>query len=256
MAGHFSFTAGTLTPFGPGIWTATDPIRIPYVGVRVTATMAVVELPGQGVLLFSPVEMTPERRAAVESLGKVAHLYAPNTFHHLWLGEWADAYPGAVVHAPGALRAKRPELRIDREHDRDSTGDLSAAFDEVHIDGFAFEETVLVHRPSETLLVADLVHNIGRPTGRWTRFYARTMGFYDRIAVSRAIRWLTFTDRAAARKSIDRLAECKFDRMVFGHGSPIATGARAGLQGAYTWLRPHRALLPRAVPAPKRGFCG
>lgn len=241
MALHSSpETPDTLAPSGPGVWTATDPIRLPYVGVRVTATMAVVELPDHSLLLFSPIEMTPERRTAVDSLGKVAHLYAPNLLHHLWIGAWADAYPGAVVHAPRALRAKRPELRIDRQHDREPAVDLSAAFDEVHIDGFVFEETVLIHRRSGTLLVADLVHNVGRPRGRWTRLYSRAMGFYDRIAISRALRWLAFSDRASARRSIDRLAERDFDRLVFGHGTPIVEDARAALLGAYTWLRPRQ----------------
>jgi hypothetical protein len=256
MAADSSSAPEALAPFTPGTWTATDPVRIPYVGARVTATMAVVELPGRKLLLFSPLEMSLERRAAVDALGTVAHLYAPNMFHHLWIGDWATAYPGAVVHAPHALRAKRPELRIDRDHDRNSAGDLSAAFDEVHIEGFMMEETVLVHRPSGTLLVADLVHNVGRPTGLWTRTYARAMGFYDQVALSRAIRWVAFTDRVAARRSIDRLAERDFDRLLVGHGAPISTGARAAVLNAYSWLRPHRGLLLPALPAPKRGFCG
>jgi hypothetical protein len=213
--------------------------------MRLTATMAVVELPGARLLLFSPVEMTPERRLAIDELGTVAHLYAPNTFHHLWIGEWAQAYPGAVVHAPRALRARRPALRIDREHDGGPHGELTTAFDEVHVDGFALEESVLVHRSSGTLLVADLVHNIGRPKELWTRAYARAMGFYDRVAISRAIR-LAFTDRAAARSSVDKIAASNFDRLIVGHGSPIGTGARAAVLGAYEWLRPHRGLVAPA----------
>jgi hypothetical protein len=227
-----------------------------FLGMRLSATMAIVEMTDGSLLLFSPVEMTPERRAAVESLGTVAHLYAPNTFHHLWLGAWAKAYPGATVHAPRALRDKRPDLRIDREHDHSTCGDLSAAFDEVHIDGFVLEETVLVHRPSRTLLVADLVHNIGRPKHLWTAMYSRAMGFYDRVAISRAIRWAAFHDRAAARRSIDAIGGHRFDRLVVGHGPPIPTGAKAAVLGAYSWLRPSHGLLPPALPAPKRGFCG
>jgi hypothetical protein len=224
--------------------------------MRLTATMAVVEMAKGSLLLFSPVEMTPERREAVESLGTVAHLYAPNTFHHLWIGAWAKAYPGAKVHAPRALRAKRPDLPIAREHDHGASDDLSAVFDEIHIDGFVLEETALVHRPSGTLMVADLVHNVGRPKHLWTAMYSRAMGFYDRVAISRAIRWTAFHDRAAARRSIDTISGCNFDRLVVGHGPPISTGARAALLGAYSWLRPRRGLLPPALPAPKRGFCG
>jgi hypothetical protein len=254
MAADPSVSPHALAPLAPGVWTATDPVRI--VGMRLSATMSVVELPGARLLLFSPVALTAERRAAIDALGTVAHLYAPNTFHHLWVGAWADAYPRALVHAPRALRAKRPDLRIDREHDREPPGELAAAFDEVHVDGFVLEESVLVHRPSGTLLVADLVHNIGRPEGLWTATYTRAMGFYDRVAISRAIRWTAFHDRAAARSSIDRIAACNFDRLVVGHGSPIDTGGRAALLAAYEWLRPRRALLAPSLRTPRRGHCG
>jgi hypothetical protein len=253
--------ASALTPCASGVWTSTDPVRI--VGMHLSATMAVVELPGARLLLFSPVEMTPERRSAVDALGTVAHLYAPNTFHHLWMKAWADAYPGALVHGPRALRAKRPDLRIDRAHDCEPPGELADVFDEVHVDGFVMEESVLVHRPSATLLVADLVHNIGRPKGLWTVTYSSAMGFYDRVAISRAIRLAAFTDHAAARSSVDRIAESTFDRIVVGHGSPIDAGAREAFREAYRWLRPRRRLVSPTLPtvslaaAPRRrGCCG
>jgi len=204
--------------------------------MKLTSTMAAVELPGSRVLLYSPVPMTKERRAAVEALGTVAHLYAPNTFHHMWAGEWAKAFPDACVHGPTALRKKRSDLRIDRMHDRDPLGELATTFDEVHIDGFRLEESVLVHRPSKTLLVADLVHNVGRPTNWWTVTYSKTMGFYDRVAISRMLRLAAFNDRGAAKQSFERLTNCSFDRLVVGHGSPLDRNAREAVRGAYEWL--------------------
>lgn len=234
MPGELTKNEGALTRFADGIWIASEPVSI--VGMKLTSTMAVVELPGSHVLLYSPVPMTRERRAAVEALGTVAHLYAPNTFHHMWTGEWANAFPDARVHGPSALRTKRPDLRIDRAHDRDPLGDLGATLDEVHVDGFRLEESVLVHRPSKTLLVADLVHNIGRPANWWTVTYSTTMGFYDRIAISRMLRWAAFNDGAAARQSVDRIAQCSFERLVVGHGTPLDTGAREAVLGAYAWL--------------------
>jgi hypothetical protein len=169
-------------------------------------------------------------------------------------GKLVDDFSIPNSDAPRALRSKRPDLRIDREHDVEPLGTLSEAFDEVHVDGFALEETVLVHRPSGTLLVADLVHNVGRPAGLWTGTYTRAMGFYDRVAISRAIRFTAFRDRTFARASLDRIASSSFDRLVVGHGSPIPTDGRAALLSAYEWLRPGRALL--ALPTPRRGFCG
>jgi hypothetical protein len=95
---------------------------------------------------------------------------------------------------------------------------------------------VLVHRPTRTLVVADLVHNIGQPPHVWTRIYSRAMGFYDRVALSRMLRWAAFSDRAAARGSIDELLRQRFDQIIVGHGSPIRRDAHEALTAAYTWL--------------------
>jgi hypothetical protein len=223
-----------LASFVDGVWLATDPVRI--VGTRLTSTMAVLRLTDGSLLLYSPQAMTPERRAAVEALGSVAHLYAPNLFHHRWIGEWAAAFPAARVHAPAALAKKRRDLRVDRAHGWGAAPAFSGVIDELHVDGCRLDESVLVYRPARTLVVADLVHNIGRPPGRWTRFYARAMGFYDRVALSRALRWTAFPDRTAARRSLDDLLSRPFDRIVVGHGAPIETGGPDALAGAYAWL--------------------
>jgi hypothetical protein len=91
----------------------------------------------------------------------------------------------------------------------------------VPVDGFRLEERALVHRPSRTLVVADLVHNIGTPARAWTRVYAGAMGFYGRVALSRMLRWAAFSDRASARRSVD---------------NPVLEGAREALATAYAWL--------------------
>jgi hypothetical protein len=115
---------------------------------------------------------------------------------------------------------------------------FAEVIDEQHIDGFRLEESVLFYRPAKTWIVADLVHNIGRPTHAWTAFYTRRMGFYDRVALSAMIRATAFPDRAAARRSVDRILAQPFDRLVVGHGPALAVGAREALAAAYAWLSP------------------
>jgi len=180
--------------------------------------------------------MTPERRGVVDALGRVAHLYSPNLFHHTWIGQWAEAYPSARLHAPKGLAKKRPDLRIDRAHGSALEPAIAGVIDELAIDGFRLDESVLFHRPARTLVVADLVQNIGRPVHGWTKFYSRTMGFYDRVALSRVIRWTAASDRAALRKSIDGLLALPFERLVIGHGAPLSSGAKEALAAAYEWL--------------------
>ena len=224
-----------LTHFAEGVWIDTMPMRV--VGMRLTATMAVLRLTDGQLLLYSPLAMTPERRAAVESLGNIAHLYAPNLFHHLHIGEWARAFPSARLHGPRGLATKRPDLRVDRVHLAGPEPAFSAVIDELPIDGFRLEECVLFYRPARTLIVADLVHNIGRPDHWWAKIYAGAMGFYDRVALSRVIRWTGFSDRRAARRSLDEVLARRFDRLIVGHGSPLESGAREALATGYRWLR-------------------
>ena len=225
-----------LSPFAEGIWVDSDPARI--LGMRLTATMTVLRLGDGSLRLHSPIAMTPERCAAVEALGPVAHLYAPNLYHHLRIGEWAAAFPSARLHAPAGLSRKRPDVRIDRTHNAGSEPAFAGIIDEVNIDGFRLEESVLVYRRARSLVVADLVQNIGRPQDPWSKFYTRTMGFYDRVALSRMIRWTAFSDRVAARRSLDELLALPFDRLIVGHGAPLPAGGKEAVREAFTWLNP------------------
>jgi hypothetical protein len=220
--------------FADGLWLDTQPVQPLW--MQLTATMTVLRLRDKSLLLSSPVALTPERRAAVTALGPVAHLYAPNVYHHLWIGDWAAAFPAARLHAPAGLGKKRPDLRIDRIHGSAPEPAFSGVVDELRLCGLRMEESVLFYRPAQTLIVADLVHNIGRPQHRWTKLYSRMMGFYDRVALSRMIRWATVSDRSAARRSIDEVLALPFERLVVGHGEPLVTGAREALAAAYDWL--------------------
>jgi hypothetical protein len=226
--------ADGLAEFADGIWVGTAPVS--FIGLRLTTTMTVLRLVGRDLLIVSPIPLTPERRAAVEALGRVAHLYAPNTFHHFWLGEWVAAFPEARVHAPAALARKERGLKIDRPHGAAPEPAFAGLVDEIPIAGFRVDETALVYRPARTAIVADLVHNVGRPTHGWTATYTRAMGFYDRVALSRMIRWTGFRDRRAARRSLDHLLARDIDRLIVGHGAPLAGGAKEALASAYSWL--------------------
>ena len=224
----------TLTQFADGLWTDSDPVQI--LGMPLAVNMTALRLANGDLLLYSPLTMTKERRTAVESLGPVKHLFAPNLYHHRWIGEWAAAYPSARLHAPAGLRKKRADLRVDREHGAGAEPAFSEVVSEQRIEGFRLDECVLVHQPARTLIVADLVQNVGRPTDLWSKFYTRTMGFYDRVALSRVIRWTGFSDRVAARASIDKLLAIPFDSLIVGHGTPLIRGGREALEKAFSWL--------------------
>lgn len=217
-----------------GLWTATDPVKI--LGMRLTATMCALELDDDEVAVYSPLRLTEERRRAVADLGRLRCVVAPNLFHHLHVGDWLEAFPEAELHAPANLPGKRPDLEVDRALGTPAPRPLRDSVTEITIDGFRLEETALLHHASGSLLVADLVHNVGQPKGLWTSTYTRLMGFHDRVALSRMIRWTAFSERAAARASIERLLRLPWHRLVVGHGSPVESDAKQALRKAFGWL--------------------
>lgn len=227
-------TLGTLVPFADGVFIGHGPASIVF--MKLTATMTVLRLRDGSLLLHTPFALTEERRAMVEALGRVSHLYAPNLFHHLHVGEWSKAFPQARVHAPSGLRKKRPDLRIDRAIGNETEPAFEGVIDEVRFSGCRLHETVLLYRPANTLVCADLVQNVGQPQGGWTKFYTKTMGFYDRVALSRVLQWTVFSDREAASNSLREVLALPFDRLIVGHGAPLESGAKEALRSAYAWL--------------------
>ncbi|MFP2932279.1 DUF4336 domain-containing protein, partial [Pyxidicoccus sp. 3LG] len=187
-------------------------------GFDLGGRMTVVRLPDGGLWVHSPVRFNPEARAAVEALGPVRFLVAPNLMHHLNLQDWAAAYPDAKVAAPAGLRKKRPDLRIDLELGDAPDAGWAGAIDQVLVRGMPkLDEYLFFHRPSRTLLVTDVAFNVHR-TGSWfTRTYLKLCRAWQRLAPTLIFRAI-LKDRAAARASLDKALAWNPERVVVCHG--------------------------------------
>jgi hypothetical protein len=99
--------------------------------------------------------------------------------------------------------------------------------DVLRIQGTKKGEHAFFHRRSRTLVVADLFFSFRPQTKGWPRFFARSiMGLPPRLfGVSRFFRFL-ISDKAAFRRSIAKMLEWDFERVVVGHAEPLTTNAR------------------------------
>lgn len=75
------------------VWIEQRPLR--FFGLETGTRMTVVRLNGGGLFVHSPVALDDTLRATVDALGPVTAIIAPSRFHHLYVGEWAAAYPSA-----------------------------------------------------------------------------------------------------------------------------------------------------------------
>ena len=227
------------------VWIADSPLR--FLGLEVGARMTVLRLPGPKLLLHSPVAPSKELAREVEALGPVAYLVAPNRFHHLFVGDWQQAFPEARVYVAPGLDAKRPDLEIAGVLGDAPEPEWAAELDQVLVGGFPLaNEVVFFHRPSRTLVLTDIAFNIGPGSPLPTRVVFRLAQGYGSLTPSLLERLLA-RDRPAFRRSLERILEWPFERVVVSHGDVVESGGREQLERGYAWLlgdRPAKAAAP------------
>ena len=222
-----------LREIGDGLWVGAHP-DLRFLGIKVGTRMTVVRLPDGDLWLHSPIPLTDEVRAEVDALGPVRHVVAPNLYHHLYAGTWAEAYPDAKLYGVKGLARKRPDLELHAEID-DAADPGWPGLDLVSIRGTMLKETVFRHAASNTLISCDLAENFHDCDSWVTRTYARLGGVYGKIGVHWMLR-LAYRDRARARESMDRLLGWEFDRVILAHGDIVETDAKARVREIYAWL--------------------
>lgn len=222
-----------LRTIAPDVWELAAPLR--FLGFAIGTRMVVVRLPGGGLLLHSPVAIDEGTRGELEQLGPVTHIVCPNPYHHLFAGQAQKLYPEATLSGARGLADKRRDLRVDRALDETPADDWAGAIDLITIRGSLLRETVLLHKPSRTLVSADLVEYYEHHDEWITRTYLKLAGVYGKVTWNRFLRFL-YRDRAAARASIDRVLAWDFDRATLAHGHIIERDARAQIERGFEWL--------------------
>jgi hypothetical protein len=251
----------TLENIAPGVWSARRPLR--FLGLEVGTRMTVLRLADGSLALHSPIPLDVDLDgqgdlgAAIDALGSVSLLIAPNRFHHLFLEAASRRYPKARVLGVPGLEKKQPGVRFDALVDEPGDADRDLAWAPVR--GVAallptgvadFREVAYLHRPSGTLVVTDAAYHFGPSDPLETRIGARLIGAYGRLTPSLLERWGS-RDKASVEASIKRLLEWDFDRVVPAHGAVVETGGHDAFRSGYERLL--RRPLSRDADAPSQG---
>ena len=226
-----------LTPFAENIWLADGPVVTAALGFHYPTRMAVIRLGAGDLFVWSPVAPGGDLRAAIDALGPVAHLIAPNALHDSFIADWIAAYPNARVHIAPRLGAKRPDIAFAEPlTDMPALG-WAGEIDQVLVENRIAPEVVFFHRASGTALVTDLVQHL---PGTWYRGWRALVARLDLMtaaepAVPRKFR-LAIGKGATARRALARVLAWPCERLVMAHGAPVAREGRAVLARAFRWL--------------------
>jgi len=210
---------------GPDIHVTEGPQR--FLGLEVGARMTVLEVDG-GLLVHSPLPVSPD---TIADLGEPRWVVAPNKLHHLYVGPWLDA--GLQGWAAPGLPEKRSDLHFAGVLDQGQPFGDDVLVVPMRCFPFA-SEVVLLHRPSRTLVVTDLVFHF-QPDAPWlTRAAMTCLCGYPGCSTTLLER--VGFHRPTARREIGELLNLDFDRLVMSHGAVIESGGKDALKGAFRWL--------------------
>ncbi len=222
-----------LNRFSEHIWTVSHPLAV--AGLQLGARATIVRLPSDRVMIINPVPFEEPTKEAIDALGTVDTIVAPNLLHHLFFNDACRHWPDAR-----ALTAPGLEDKIELVERAVSMGHRGSVEDTIHwrrIEGAPkLEEHVFVDPRDEVLVISDIAfHFVDHP--QWIlRMMMRLNGVYGRFGPSRILRRLIDDDEAFGQ-SLDDLFQWPWDAIIVAHGENIdRDGRRLFVEGFERYL--------------------
>ena len=209
------------------IWLASYPVRT--AGAAFEARTALIRCAEGSLIVHSPGPFDDAARNEIASLGPVRVIIAPGNFHHLHVAACQRAFPRAETWICPGVERRQPTLRYDRVLGDEVPASVAAEFDQVLVRGGRLMcEVAMLHRPSRTLLLVDVLENFtdATPGVNWlVRASFEVFGMWNNPTPAPEYRF-AWKDRRAARESLQRILAWDFERIVISHGDLIDRDAK------------------------------
>ncbi len=202
--------------------------------------MTVIRLQSSGLMLHSPSEINASTRAEIEALGKVEFIVAPGSYHYFHVASAQAAFPEVETFICPGIEAKRPELHFDGILGDRPDPRWKEDFEQVLVRGNRFIwEVAFYHIPSKTLILVDVLENITDKTAGvnwllkfWWKVVFR-MWNNPKPAPEYQMGW---KDKKAAGKSLRRILDWDFKRIILAHGDLVEENPKETLVAAWKGL--------------------
>lgn len=236
----------TLKSLNENIWLVDGPeIRLSAYGTTIPfpTRMIVVRLRNKNLFLWSPITINNNLKAEIDKLGVVKHLISPNKIHYRYIGAWKTAYPDAIAWASSGVRDRAKSQNIKVSFDADlgdaPESDWADEIDQMIFRGSCFmEEVIFFHRPSSTLILADLIENFEmNKVSQSLHTLFNLSGCSDpdgKMPID--LRMTYFGHKSIAKQSFERMIKWHPRRITLAHGKCYFENAEDELYRAFRWL--------------------
>jgi hypothetical protein len=182
-------------------------------------------------------------KQAIDEIGPVAHIVAPGNFHHLHVASAQKHFPEAQTYICPGVERKQPELGFDWILGDKAPEVWSDEIEQVLVRGTRIiNEVAFFHKPSKTLVLTDLVENVGDDTEGagwglkfWFKYVFRMWG-RAKPAPEYQMGW---KDKPAAAHSLQQILDWDFERVVLAHGDLIEHDAKSVVCEAWRSVLSH-----------------
>ena len=220
------------------IWIKEYPIH--YAGTKFNSRMTIIRLSNGNLFIHSPCEIEEDTKISIEKLGKVEFIVAPGSYHHLYVGSAQRAFPEPETFICPGIERKNPEIEFDWLLGDRPDKRWEDDFEQVLVRGNKYIwEVAFCHKVTKTLILVDLIENFTDETEDmnwtlelWWKVVFRMWG-NPKPAPEYQLGW---KDKNAARKSLMRILNWDFERIIISHGDLVEENAKE--VAFHAWRRP------------------
>lgn len=214
----------------PNLWIKTYPLSV--LGTNHGRTVTVIRLESGKLIVHSMAPFSSTDVAEIRALGEPGWLLEAMMLHDTYSNEGRKRFPEIPFLAPMGFSEV---VKFPTQPLLPAPVEWNGEVEVILIDGAPrLSEHVLIHRPSRTLIVADLIFNFRTEERGWDRFFHHHIaGFHRYPGMSRIFR-ACISDPVAFRASLEQILSQDIDRIIVGHGQVIGTDGKRLLQRAMT----------------------
>ena len=197
--------------------------------------------------------------------GRVSYIVALDYEHHIFISEWARAYPGSKIIGVDGLPEKRAKATNDekigdekfdvvftKENKRQTriSDEFDADFDYEYVDGHANKELVFLYKPEKVMIEADLLFNLpakeqyskvpaeeqATSDGYLGKIFACIQSTEGDVKWPRRFNWyLAGKNRSSFNESVKTIDKWDFVTMIPCHGDVMEGDGKEKFRKIFEW---------------------
>ena len=220
------------------IWIV-DGDEVPWYGMPYTTRTTIVRLENGDLWIHSPGKLSEYLLSEVNTLGIVKHLVSPNKIHHLFMADWKEKYPMAILYASPGLKDKRSDIQFEEELEDHPNQSWEKEIDQIIFKGSSMmEEVVFFHESSGTLILTDLIENFHPDYfSGYKKILAKVTGIVSPNGKT-PLDWRMsfFFGKNQAKECLDKMISWNPKRIIVSHGECIFNDAVGFLKRSFSWV--------------------